>query len=125
MNTNKRDELPDAGAKKDSGLTKSDNKSFDDLIVEGAGKKDQQISELQKQLAYEKDARLEERFTFIALIILLFDVVFFSVMPTFGGPLAVLILELLILIPLARRMGMDEIARIISRVIDRLASREK
>lgn len=35
---------------------------------------------------------------------MLLDIVFFTVMPTFGGPIALLILELLILIPMAKRM---------------------
>lgn len=86
-------------------------------------KRDEQISELQEQLAYERDARKEERFFFLVLLVLLLDVVFFTVMPTFGGPIALFILELLILIPLAKRMGMEEVAQIASRVIDRVAGK--
>jgi hypothetical protein len=84
---------------------------------------EKQIEELQEQLAHERDARKEDRFVFIVAGVLLFDVVFFSLMPTFGGPIALLLLQLLILIPLARRMGMEEIARILSRVLDRMADR--
>lgn len=86
-------------------------------------KRDEQIEELQERLTQEQDARREERFVFIVLFILLLDVVFFSIMPTFGGPFAIVVLELLVLIPLARRMGMEEIAGIINRVIDGVASR--
>ena len=62
---------------------------------------------------------------FIVLIVLLLDVVFFTVMPTFGGPLALFVLELLILIPLAKRMGMEEIAQLISRVLDGMTNKVK
>ena len=54
---------------------------------------------------------------------MLLNVVFFAVMPTFGGPLALLVLELLVLIPLARRMGMQEIAAVLNSVITRLAGK--
>ncbi|MEP0234158.1 MAG: hypothetical protein ABJ360_12525 [Roseobacter sp.] len=98
-------------------------RSFDSLISREASKKDKQIDELQSQLAYEKDARQEDRFVGIVCLVLLLDVVFFSVMPTFGGPLALLVLELLVLIPLAKRMGMQEIAQILSRVLHRMAGK--
>ena len=86
-------------------------------------KQEQQIQELQNDLAEEKDARLEERFAFIVVGVILLDVVFFSVIPTLAGPLALVVLELLILIPLARRMGKDEVARIITAVITRMAGK--
>lgn len=86
-------------------------------------KQDEQIEELQRKLEEVRDARREDRFVGIVVIVLLLDVVFFSLMPTFGGPLALLILQLLILIPLARRMGMEEIATILSRVLHRMADK--
>lgn len=97
--------------------------TFDALARSATSKKDEQISELQAQLARERDARKEDRFVGIVGLVLLLDVVFFSVMPSFGGPLALLILELLILIPLARQMGMQEIAQLMNRVLHRAAGR--
>lgn len=82
--------------------------------------RDDLVAELQGSLEDERDARVEERFVFIVILVLLLDVVFFSVMPSFGGPIALLILELLILIPLAKRMGMEEIAKLLDRVLSRL-----
>ncbi|MEJ6849531.1 hypothetical protein V3589_25380 [Sinorhizobium fredii] len=98
-------------------------KSFNTLVTSEPSKKDQQIDELQTQLEAERDGRKEDRFAGIVCLVLLLDVVFFSVMPTFGGPLALLVLELLILIPLARRMGMEEIAEILNRVLHRMAGK--
>jgi hypothetical protein len=80
-------------------------KRFDAVVKSSATKQEEQISELQEQLAQEKDARMEDRFVFIVAVVILLDVVFFTVMPSFGGPLALLILQLLVLIPLAKRMG--------------------
>lgn len=96
---------------------------FGELLTEQPTKRDQQIQELQEQLARERDARKEERFIAIVILVLIFDIAFFTVMPSFGGPLAVLILELLILIPLAKRMGMEEIVEILDRVLGRIAGR--
>lgn len=98
-------------------------KGFDAVVKSGATKQEEQISELQEQLAQEKDARMEDRFVFIVAVVILLDVVFFTVMPSFGGPLALLILQLLVLIPLAKRMGMQEVAQILSRVLHRMAGK--
>lgn len=98
-------------------------KPFGMLVRDEPSKQDQQIEELQEQLARERDGRNEDRFVGIVCMVALLDVVFFTVMPTFGGPIALLILELLILIPLARRMGMEEIATLLGRVLDRMVSK--
>lgn len=98
-------------------------KGFRILVEEEPSPQDKQIQELQAKLIYEKDARLEERFVYLVVAVMLLDVVFFTVMPTFGGPIALLILELLVLIPLAKRMGMEEIARILGRVLDRMVAK--
>lgn len=106
-----------------SGKDNSDSGGIGALLTEQPTKRDQQIEELQESLAYERDARREDRFIFIVVTVLLFDIVFFTAMPSFGGPIAVLILELLILIPLAKRMGMEEIATILDRVLGRVAGK--
>lgn len=43
-------------------------------------------------------------------------------MESFGGPLALLLLEILVLIPLARKMGMEEVVTIMDRLLGRIAS---
>lgn len=81
--------------------------------------------ELKKELAAEKDARREDRFIFIVVSIILLDVIFFTFMPNFGGPLAILVLQILILIPIARRLGMEEIIEILNGVITRIGNEVK
>ena len=100
-----------------------DGKGFGALVASDPTTQEKQIQELQTQLAAERDCRKEDRFVGVVVIVLLLDVVFFTVMPTFGGPIALLVLELLILIPIARRMGMQEVAQIISAVIHRVAGK--
>lgn len=101
-------------------IGKSDADGMDDLLPDEPTVHDRQILRLQNELEGERDARREDRFVFIVVLVLLLDVVFFSVMDSFGGPIALLTLELIVLIPLARRMGMDEIATIFDRVLSRL-----
>jgi predicted nucleic acid-binding Zn ribbon protein len=98
---------------------------FDALGLGEPSTQDEQVASLQEKLAHEKDARQQERFIFIVVVVLLLNVVFFSVLPTFGGPLALILLELLILIPLAKRMGMEEIAELLSRLLDHMAGKTK
>lgn len=98
-------------------------KTFDMLVSGEPTQVDRQIQELEARLEKERDGRREDRFVGAVLLVLLLDVVFFSVTPTFGGPLALLVLELLILIPLARRMGMEEIVQILSSVLHRMAGK--
>lgn len=71
--------------------------------------KDEQIAELESNLQSEKDARLEDRFMFIFLGFILIDIHIFIYLETWGGPIALLILELLFLVVMARRMGVDDI----------------
>jgi len=79
----------------------------------------QQIERLEEELQDVKDGRLEERFVFVVVVILLLNVVFFSVLPNFAGPVAMVVLELLILVPIARRMGMQEMSELLDRILHR------
>jgi len=83
-------------------------------------KEDKAIAELESQLNKEKDARREDQFVFIFVCVILLDVVFFTVIDGLAA-IALVVMELLILFPLARRMGMEEFAGILSRVLGRVS----
>ena len=101
-----------------------DKKDFDDFIrslsATPVGKEDEQIEQLQEQLAGERDARKEDQFIFIVICVVLLDVVFFSVLDNFSGPLALLFLQLLVLLPLARKLGMENIEKLIDGFLSRI-----
>ena len=82
---------------------------------------DQVIGLLQDALEKEREERKEDRFIFILVSVVLLDVVLFSAMPNFGGPIALLILQLFIVIMLARRLGLREAHRLLAGFLDRLA----
>ncbi|MES1942691.1 hypothetical protein PC39_01150 [Salinisphaera sp. PC39] len=75
---------------------------FESLSHEPEGdKKDRQISELQEALAQERDGRKSDRFVAILIAVILLDIHVFTGMPGWGGPIAILALEILLLLVLA------------------------
>ncbi|MEN2988993.1 hypothetical protein WG926_11825 [Tistrella sp. BH-R2-4] len=104
---NKSDE--DAGSFLDAISSPSDNPTQDS------------IENLSQALEAERDARMEERFIFILVIMILLDVVFFSVLDTWTAPLSLVILQIILLLVLARRMGIQEFQILIDRLIGRIS----
>lgn len=95
---------------------------FDEIFNEVENKKDEQISRLQDELTQVKDAIREERFIFIMIIVVILNVIFFSFIENVAGPVVLLILQILLLIPLARRMGVEEISLLLDRLLARIAT---
>ena len=80
--------------------------------------KDKEIENLLAEIQKEKDERKEERFLFTLIIVLLLDLYFFMQMETYTGPLVIFLLELILLIYLARKWGIDPIIKILDKVLD-------
>jgi hypothetical protein len=72
---------------------------------------------LETQLSEIKDARNEERFIWIVVCTILVDVIWFrnAINPVL--PLVILVLELLVLLVLARRMGIDDLVSLVDRLL--------
>ena len=79
-----------------------------------------QIERLQEQLAKEKDARKEDWFISIVIVLVFFNVLMFTVVTSIFGPVVLLVLQLLILIPLARKLGLQEISQLLDRLLSRV-----
>ena len=75
--------------------------------------------ELSQKIAALKDARNEERLIFIMLIIILLDVVFFTTIPTWTGPLALTLIQGFVLFILAKKMGMEDTCALIDKLLNR------
>lgn len=80
-------------------------------------KKDAEIDRLSNQLAEEKDARKEERFGWIVALVTVLNVVILGEMESLFAPIVIFVLELLALLVLARRSGIEYIELLISRAI--------
>lgn len=74
-------------------------------------KKDEEIASLTESLQNCKDSKKEERFLWVLIAIILFNVPVFNDMENWGGPIAILVLEVIFLLIIARKCGIDEIER--------------
>lgn len=94
---------------------------FNSIENEEESQTDRQIEELQENLAAEKDARREERFFFILLSIILFNLAIMANVTNWAVPITITILELFLLLLIARRLGLEEVSTLFSRLIARIA----
>lgn len=69
-----------------------------------------QIAALQDELQKTQDDAREERFLWVLIFVIFFDAIIFSGMGSWGGPLVIGVLQLVGLIALGRRWGVDDIA---------------
>lgn len=81
----------------------------------------QALVETQEENTEVKDERREERFLWVCACVILFDCSIFMNAENFGGPLIVGVIELLALVILARRLGVEEVKELVFGLIDRLA----
>ncbi|MGQ3016334.1 hypothetical protein [Phenylobacterium sp.] len=72
---------------------------------------------LGEQLEAAQDGRKEERFVWITIVVILVDVMWFKDSPNPTLPVIVLVLQLILLIILARRMGIDDVVELIDRFL--------
>ncbi|MBV9551124.1 MAG: hypothetical protein JO256_15760 [Alphaproteobacteria bacterium] len=85
--------------------------------------KDEALAALGKELDAEKDNRVEERFLWILLTVILVDVIWFGNSPNPAFPVVILILQVIGLFILARRMGVDEAQGLLERVLHGIGQR--
>jgi len=86
-------------------------------------KKDQELERLQSENQNLKDLRKEERFGWIVALLALINYLLLKDVQNLLAPLIVFILELIALLVLARRSGMEYIEIIISRLISMVTSK--
>lgn len=83
------------------------------IVREPATKRDDTIAALEARLEKERDARKEERFCFIVGLVIMFNFVTFPSMQTWGAPIAILALETVVLLGVAKQCGVDYVAKLI------------
>jgi len=89
----------------------------DKLNEETATIRGRQIQELAAQLDACTKQRTGERFVWIAVVMILFDVLAFPPMRTWTGPFAIFAVQLLLLFMVARRYGVKELAEWVDRLV--------
>lgn len=80
-------------------------------------------AQLSEKLEDAEDGRKEERFLWIVVVVILVDVLWFKDSSNPTIPIVVLVLQLIILLVLARRMGIDGIVQLIDRILHTVGSR--
>ncbi|MFP4465016.1 MAG: hypothetical protein ACLFP8_07300 [Alphaproteobacteria bacterium] len=95
----------------------TDNYDNFDKIPDDEGKKDKQIATLQTQLEEVKEERHEERFCWALSLLILLNVFFFTNMEGWGAPISILLLQLVLLIILARKWGVEDLTDILDKYI--------
>jgi hypothetical protein len=90
------------------------------LIQDGGqpSAKDENIAALERRAEELRDQRNEERFLFCLIVVIIVDAHIFSHMQSWGGPVAIFLLELVGLIVMSRRFGIEDVQRLIDRCIE-------
>lgn len=91
--------------------------SFTDLKGDDDSEKDEAFARLQEEVVRIKDARLEERFIWIVICTVLVDVLWFRSVSNPALPVVVMILQLIILMILAKRMQIEDVQTLMERII--------
>jgi hypothetical protein len=90
-----------------------------DIDVSGAHPKDAALEILQKELDRQKEGRKEERFYWVCALCVIVDILMFREMQTWASPVCISVIELLILISLGRRWGVDHIYTLTEKFLDK------
>ena len=77
--------------------------------------------ELENKLEAEIDRRLEERFVWVVLTMILADTLMFAHVDNWAGPVVIGVLELILLVVLARKWGIEEVSQVLAKFLDRAA----
>ncbi len=97
---------------------------MDKFFEDAEESKDSAIAELEKRLEKEKDMRLEERFCFILVGILIVDIIIFPNFQSWAAPLVIAFFELILLVLLAKRMRVDEASILLDKLLETYGKRK-
>ena len=94
-----------------------------DIFSVTVSKKDQEIERLTSRVQELEDRRNEERFGWIAALLAIVNYLLLKDVSNLITPLIVVVFELIALLVLARRLGIEYIELIISRLIGSVTNR--
>lgn len=81
--------------------------------------KDRLIASLQEQLLRETDKRGEERFAWFASLNVIADLFVFPTLSTWSASISIAVIQILLLIVLGRKWGVDDIWTLTEKMIDK------
>lgn len=83
------------------------------------GKNVEALEAIQQELEKERDARKEERFIWLCAVLLLFDIFAFKEMETWSGPIIIGVVQIVFIVAIGRKWGMDHIWTLTERLVDK------
>lgn len=96
---------------------------FDKAVQESKGSDGNSIAQLERTIAELEDKLEEQRFFWIAIIFIIFDSLTFPTMQTWSAPLGILLIQLVILVVLAKRCGIEEVGQLLDKILNTAANR--
>lgn len=103
-------------------VTRLENTGLSEKASDPTGQADSDaIATLSRELEALKDARAEERFIWVVSAIVLFDAFVFDKMASWSGPIVIGVIQFLLLIVLARKLGIQEVSQVLAKLLDRAA----
>lgn len=100
------------------------DRTFEHLLP-APSPKDINIEALQEEIQELKTRVNEDRFIAIGLFVILFDGYIFEHMNNWGSPIALLVVEFLILAVLARKLNIEDVTKFSDKLIDAIGFRAK
>ncbi len=86
---------------------------------------DQQIQSLESKIQSLETKVNEDRFITIGIFVILFDGYLFEHMSNWGGPIALLVLEFVILLVLARKLKIEDVTMLSDKIINAVGVRNR
>jgi len=94
---------------------------FDNIVEGSVGSKqpaNSAASDLEKSNSCLKSAMLEERFLWVAVIILIIDILSFGSMETWAAPVTITVIELVILVIVAKKCEVAEVSQYLDKILN-------
>ena len=98
------------------------DKNTEDLIElsddQNLANLDKEITELQRKIIAQDKENKNERFLWIMVVMILFDAFWFSNSQSWGGPMVIGIIEIIMLIAIAEKLEVEAIVGIVEKIFN-------
>ena len=113
------------GSREENADIEIQKKQTPDELLDAYNRVCREKGKLERDNQKLKDAVKEERFLWIATLVVIFDVFVFTLMENWGGPIAILMFQMVIMLILARKLGVEEIHSLIDKILESNQKRNK
>lgn len=76
------------------------------------------IARLERTITCLEDRIEEQRFLWVSVLLIVVDLLTFGDMQTWAGPIGILVIQVVILVVLAKRCGIEEVGQLLDKVLN-------